>query len=156
MNRRPPHRTAPRGNRLALAAIVDRTQPHTEADVARLMNQVQPALICMLEGTANDKDFARLGTVINLSAFRIQLKGSEVGNSEALMAQLVLAGNALEEARGIRERHGRYGLTGLGRQYLADGIEVYRALVQASSPLQMHRAEEDLWQHLGRSMRRAA
>lgn len=156
MKRTPPRRAAPGGNPLASLSAVDRTQPHTEADVARLMSPVDAALVCMLEGTADDKDFARLGTVVNLSAFRIQLRGSEVGNAEDLMAQLLLAGTALEEASGIKARHGRYGLTGPGRQRLQDGVDVYRALIEASSPLQMYRAEEDLWQHLGRAMRKAA
>jgi hypothetical protein len=156
MKHRPHQRAAPRGNPLASLFAVDRTQPHTPAEVAKILNPVQTALVCMLEGTADDRDFARLGTVVNLSAFRIQLKGAEVGNAEPLMAQLVLAGTALEEARGIKDRHGRYGLSGLGRQHLAAGVEVYRALVEASSPLQMHRAEQDLWQHLGRMERQAA
>lgn len=138
------------------SCIADRTQPHTEADVVRIMNPVQAALVCMLDGAADDKDFARLGACINLAAFRIQLTGAEVGNAEALMERLMQAGAALKEAERIKAQHGRYGLTGPGRHDLSAGVEVYRALVEASSPYQMHLAENDLWKHLGRLERQAA
>lgn len=156
MKRLPPRRTAPRGNPLAALVAMNRTTPHTEAETAALMNPVRAAQVCLLEGVADDKDFARLGTCINLAAFRIHLKGQEIGNAEEMLEQLLLAGNALEEAQGIKARHGRYGVTGPGRQRVADGVDVYEAVVQASSPLQMYRAEQDLWKHLGRLEKRAA
>lgn len=156
MKRTPPRRAVPRGNPLAALVAMNRTAAHTEAETAAVMNLVRAALVCLLEGTADDKDFARLGTCINLAAFRIHLKGQEIGNAEGMLERLLLAGNALEEAQGIKARHGRYGLTGPGRQHVAAGVDVYEAVVQASSPLQMYRAEQDLWKHLTLAERRAA
>lgn len=128
------------------------SQPHSKEKADELMNVTRTALVRMLDGTAEDRHFMRLGVDVNLAAIRAQ----QIGATEQVVEVLTAAGEALKEAEGIHERHGRYGLTGLGRQALSDGIDAFEEILRASSPRQMHEAEKALAVALRRMERAAA
>lgn len=120
------------------------SQPHGEADVARLMNDTEIALVRMLDGTADDQHVRRLGTDINIGWIRAEQLAPQLANPEEVQGAFERAGAALEESKRIRAAHGRYGLTGPGRQALQDGVDAFEVILRASSPREMHHAEEVL------------
>lgn len=124
--------------------VIAISQPHHPAEVARLMVETKAALIRMLEGTAEDRDLARLGTDLNVALVSAQ----RIGNSAQALEVLAGGAEALAAAQGIKARHGRYGLTGPGRAALSEAIDVFESILAASSPMQMHRAEEEVSQLL--------
>jgi len=122
----------------------------SQAEADRILAIVRTALVRMLDGTAEDKHFATLGSIINIAAVR-----AETGtNPEQALQVLGEAGQALEEAMRIRNAHGKYGLTGPGRNQLAEGVEAYAEILRASTPRQMHEAEQTVTRRLAHMNRR--
>lgn len=131
------------------------SQPHTEEHVRRLMETTRVALVRLLEGTAEDIHIGRLGIDVNMGWVRAQ----QIGNAGPLEDIFERAGNALAEAAAIHDRHGRWGLTGPGRLALSEAVDAFEEVLRASSPRQMHEAEERVWrltQAGNRAARRAA
>jgi hypothetical protein len=145
MKRRP-------ANASSWATALYSSQTYSEQKADEIVSLVRIALQRMLDGTAEPVHFMRCGSAVNMAAIRAEQIG---GNGEA-MEILMAAGEALKEAEGIQGRHGKYGLTGLGRLRLATGIEAYEAILRASSPRQMHLAEQELLRRLDHMQRRAA
>lgn len=126
--------------------------PHTDQKATELMNATRAALVRLLDGTAEDKHFMRLGVDINLAAIR----AGQIGATQEVTDILNAAGEALKDCERFHGAGGRYGLTGPGRQHLAAGIDAYEAILRASSPRQMHLAEQELGRLLSRMEARAA
>jgi len=139
-------------NTSSWATALYSSQTYSEQKADEVMALVRIALQRMLDGTAEPGHFMRCGSAVNIAAIRAEQIG---GNAEA-MEILMAAGEALKEAEGIQERHGKYGLTGPGRQRLAVAIDAYEAILRASSPRQMHLAEQELVRRLNHMQARAA
>lgn len=136
---------------LTAAAVYDRhysrnpaSRQYTEAAADAVMVPVRTALQRMLDGTAEPLHFTRVATAINVAGIRAQ----QIGQTPEVEAVLAAAGQALTESQGIHERHGRYGMTGPGRQAITAGIDAYEAILRASSPRQMHEADMALMRYL--------
>lgn len=123
-------------------------QPHTEADVDRLMAKTNTALVRLLDGSAERVHINRLGADIDLAAIRLDQLAKQIENASELRAALECAGAAIRDAVRIHEQHGRYGLSGPGRHDLQAGVDAYEAILRVSSPREMHDAEEALAQAL--------
>ncbi len=141
-----------RANPASFAFIVQSSQPFSEARATVIVNELRVALLRLLEGTADEIHFMRLGVAVNLAAIRAEGMENNAGAVEILMA----AGEALKEAERINDVHGRYGLTGPGRHALAQGVDAYEVVLRASSPRQMHLAEQELGRRLTALERQAA
>lgn len=117
-------------------------QLHAEEVVVENMNRTRLSLARFLEGAAEDIDLARLGGEVNTCY--IALAASAIDGRELVMQRLEAAATALEEARGIKEKHGRYGLTGPGRLALGEGVDAIELTLRATTPRQMSEAELQL------------
>jgi hypothetical protein len=132
------------------AATLWSSMTHTQEAADALMVTTRVALTRMLEGTAEDKHFMRLGVDVNMAFIR----ANQIGATPEVVQTLTAAGEALKAAEGIFERHGKYGLTGPGRLDLMAGVDVFESILRASSPRQMHDAEQELSRHLTRLERK--
>ena len=100
-------------------AIMD-SQPFPERDATAIVNKVRAAMVLLLEGNADPVHFITLGCAVNIASIRAEQI------SPQLVEILAEAGQALNECDRIHDTHGRYGLTGPGRQQLAAGIDAWR------------------------------
>ena len=127
-------------------AILD-SQTFSEEDATKIVNRVRLAFTRLLEGTAEPDHFITLGCAVNVATIRAE------AIDPALVKILQGAGSALMECERINDVHGRYGLTGPGRQRLAEGIDAYEAILRASSPKQMQLAETEVLRRLSAQRR---
>ncbi|HEY8356330.1 MAG TPA: hypothetical protein VIL30_02615 [Ramlibacter sp.] len=125
------------------AVALSNSQTLTEQKATQLMESTRVALVRMLDGSADDVHHQRLGTDINVAFIRLEDDDIE-GEKAPTFEVLQLAGEALNFSARMRQERGRYGLTGPGRQQLADGIEAYEAILRASTPRQMENAQQEL------------
>lgn len=163
MSRKRNHRMRPEVRRHMQAGTIAATFPdqmaswnqlHAEEVVVQNMNLMKASLVRFLEGTAQAADLARLGGEINTCW--IALENSTIEGRELVQQRLQAAGQALEEAKRLRARHGRLGLTGPGRQALGEGVDAIELALRATTPRQMKEAEQALRQHLARMERAPA
>lgn len=127
-----------------LARLIYRSKPFTEAEATTIVNKVRAAMQCMREGVADFDDFIRLGAAINVSAARAE----KIGSADDVQQVLTDAGAAMTACQLRHERTGRLGMTGPELTALATGIDAYEAILRASSPLQMHQAEQEVLRRL--------
>lgn len=110
------------------------------ADGAR--NRVNKALGTLARGAWPDDDtesFDLLAHAIGVTIIRCE----EIGGENPHPMRLAKAGNeALRAIRERRDRVGRWGATRNEQIILAAAVEVYEAILQASSPAQMTAATE--------------
>lgn len=145
MSRKRNHRMKPRPvvlNQMEVAIWA--SSPHSPEEVARLMNDTDAALVLLLDGKADDKHIKRLGTDINVGWIRVEQLEDKLANTEELQACFERAGAAIEECRRVYAKFGRWVLSGPGRHALQDGVDAFRAVLTASSPREMHHAEQVL------------
>lgn len=142
MNRKRPRRQA---NSTSWAHVIFGSQLFSDADATSIVIKVRVALQLLLDGNAGGEDFIRVGCAVNVASVRAE----QIGDSAALLATLAQAGHALKDCERIHDVHGRYGLTGPNRIHLAAGIDAYEALLRASTPRQMHEAEQEVIRRLG-------
>lgn len=125
-------------------------QLHSDVTVGASMVKLRAALVRYLEGNADDRDHALIGGEINTC----WIAAGEIEGGGLVQERLQAAGQALEEGMAIKKRHGRYGLTGPGRLALGEGVDAIELVYRATSPLQLHKAEQELQRLL--RQRRAA
>lgn len=130
------------------STILDR-QPFSEAQATQIVNKVRVALQLLLDGQAESLHFITLGCAVNVASVRAEQIGDE------LVGILAKAGAAMTDAQRIHDTHGRYGLTGTGRQHLMAGIDAYEAILRESTPAQMQLAEREVVRRLGLQERHA-
>lgn len=149
MSRKRNHRMRPEQRALMQRGLLQAVTPdrlaalnqlHTEEEVTRVMNLLRASLVRFLEGTAERADLIRLAGEFNTC----YIAAGEIEGGELVQERLAAAGAALEESQRIHAAHGRYGLTGPGRILLGEGVDALELVLRATSPRQMHDAEQAL------------
>jgi hypothetical protein len=128
------------------AVAISNSQPFAEADATAIVNKVRVSFERLRNGAGEQDDFLRIGCAINVAHMRAQ----NIGGNAEVVAILNDAGLAMHDAQDRKDRIGRYGLTGPGQHAVAAGIDAYEAILRASSPRQMHAAQEALIRRLDR------
>ena len=126
----------------AIAASQDTTPEHADS----IMRPVRAALQALLDGKAGDTEYRRVGSALNVATVR----AGQIGDNDAAVQVLQAASFAMLDCLRIKETHGRYGLTGPGRQAITDGIDLYETILRGSTPRQMYDAERELERMLAR------
>jgi len=126
----------------AIAASRDTTPEHADS----IMRTVRAALQALLDGKAGDTEYRRVGSALNVATVR----AGQIGDNDAAVQVLQAASFAMLDCLRIRHAHGRYGLTGPGRQAITDGIDLYETILRGSTPRQMYDAERELERQLSR------
>lgn len=104
---------------------------------------VRLAFSFLRDGTASPSDFDRLVKAINTA----KIRALEIGAAELIDA--VTAGqHTLSECRRRYTEHGRFGFADLELKSMADALDAYEAIENASSALQM----EEAWRTSLRSL----
>ncbi len=120
----------------AIAASQDTTPEHADG----IMKPVRAALQALLDGKAGDTEYTRVGSALNVAAIRTE----QIGDNDDAVQVLQAASHAMHECLRIRRAHGRYGLTGPGREAIKEGIDLYETILRGSTPRQMYDAEREL------------
>ena len=126
----------------AIATSRDTTPEHADS----IMRTVRAALQALLDGKAGDTEYRRVGSALNVATVR----AGQIGDNDAAEQVLQAASFAMLDCLRIRHAHGRYGLTGPGRQAITDGIDLYETILRGSTPRQMYDAERELERQLSR------
>lgn len=121
-------------------AAVEQNAPICEADANRIMVRARLALHNLLDGEANEQAFMVVACAINVGGARSE----QIDGNKPALAVFDAAGEALTHAQRRNDVHGRYGLSGPEREHVKAAIEIYEQVLRASSPRQMHLAEQEV------------
>ena len=116
-------------------------QTYTPEQAWEIIEPVQVAVQRLLDGTAGDADYKRVGCAFNVGAVRAAHIKGDIAPALAIFQA---AGQAMGHAERLKEQHGKLGLTGPGRQAVREAMEVYEMLIRESSPRQMYDAENEM------------
>ena len=122
------------------------SQDYTPEQAWEIVEPVRVALQSLLDGTAEDAQYRRVGSALNVAAIRTE---QIAGNADAVRV-LEAASHAMLECLRIKHAHGRYGLTGPAREAIKDGIDLYETILRGSTPRQMYDAERELERQLAK------
>ena len=84
------------------------SQDYTPEQAWEIVEPIRVALQSLLDGTAEDAQYRRVGSALNVAAIRTE---QIAGNADAVRV-LEAASHAMLECLRIKHAHGRYGLTG--------------------------------------------
>jgi len=115
-------------------------QTYTPERAWEIVEPVRVALQSLLDGTAEDAQYRRVGSALNVAAIRTE---QIAGNADAVRV-LEAASHAMLECLRIKHAHCRYGLTGPAREAIKEGIDLYETILRGSTPRQMYDAEREL------------
>jgi hypothetical protein len=121
--------------------LITACQPYPKARADEILLRVHSAYEHLKTGGADDDLFDRLGAAINVGLIRAEEIGGPASEGAGVFVRAV---GALIECDAMKTRHGHYGFTGPALGIMAEAIELYEAIVRASTPLQMHRAQEEV------------
>lgn len=113
------------------------SQDYTPEQAWEIIEPVQVAVQRLLDGTADAGDYKRVGCAFNVAAVR----AAQIDGHEPALCIFEAARHAMEHAEQIKQKHGKHGLTGAGREAVREAMEVYEMLIRESSPRQMYDAE---------------
>lgn len=99
----------------------------------------------LVHGTGMQDDFDRVAIAINLAKVRA------LDIDESLADMLERAQDAMAACKARYLRCGRFGFDGPGLQIMAEALDAHEAITDASSPLQMHQAQQVVAAALGRA-----
>ena len=116
------------------------SQDYTPEQAWEIVEPIRVALQSLLDGTAEDAQYRRVGSALNVAAIRAE---QIAGNDDAVQV-LQAASFAMLECLRIKRAHGRYGLTGPAREAIKEGIDLYETILRGSTPRQMYDAEREL------------
>lgn len=119
-----------------LVALKNR-QPIDQSEIDRVDAGVRLAFEKLKTGAGTQADFIVLESAINIALMRAEQIHGEV--VEAMQE----AGRAVLECAGFWKRHGKYVFTGPGMAAIAAGLDVYRQMLELSTPKQMHDAANE-------------
>jgi hypothetical protein len=112
-------------------------QPMAPSEVTRIMCKIHDAFARLRSGETDPDLFDRLAVVMNIGLIRSEAIGQQG-------VELFKAGQAaLMEADDIYGRHGKYGFTGPGLEWMRQAIALYEEILAASTPLQMAKAQDE-------------
>lgn len=112
-------------------------QPFPEAEITRILLKVHDAFAQLRNGSKDPDLFDRLAAVLNVGLVRSE----DIGQQGVEVFKAAQA--ALMEADRIFATHLHYGFTGPGLEAMRGAIALYEEILQASTPLQMHQAQEE-------------
>lgn len=128
--------------------ILDGLQDQPEDNYHSIMALVRTALERLKVGTAEAKDFDRVGAAFNVALVRAE-------SIDWRAVEVMQAGvAALEECDRLQQRHRRYGFTGPGLQAVGDAMNLYEDILRLSPPVLMEQAVEEVAQRLLAQTRR--
>ncbi len=113
------------------------SKTYTPEQAWEIIEPVQVAVQRLLDGTADAADYRRVGSAFNVAAVR----AAQIDGNEPALCIFEAARHAMEHAEQIKQKHGKHGLTGAGREAVREAMEVYEMLIRESSPRQMYDAE---------------
>lgn len=114
--------------------------PANVPDADRIMAEVRLDLYKLENGLVESGDYTHFYSLCDAIG-SAQMRASEIdGDNSAPMTLLNAAGRALHRCWKRRESAEKWGLDGPAIGALADGIEVYEAILRESTPAQMRAA----------------
>jgi hypothetical protein len=109
-----------------------------EEQVQGILLRIHDAFAHLRGGGTHYDLFDRIAVTMNVGLVRSEQIGAE---GVALFKE---AQAALMDAARIRQTHGKYGFTGPHLEVLREAVELYTDILRASSPRQMHLAQEEV------------
>lgn len=126
----------------ALKASLPYSDPVNEADGHKLMASHRTQLQHLLDHTLSAGDTEAhdaMSHVIGMAQIRVMEMGGDGAND--VMTRLNEAAYALQRTRERWEKTQAWGLDGPARSAMVDAMDIYEALMWASTPKQMQRAQ---------------
>lgn len=133
--RKPAPRRAMR-NKLAPINLLGDAAQYVQGGQAASHLVTRACLERLLDGSADTDDYDRVAHTINLAQMRA--RSIDAG----LAAQLEQAQYAVQRCQERYLAHGRFGFDGPGLVMVREAIDAAEAIIDASTPLQMHKAGE--------------
>ena len=116
------------------------SDPVNLPDADRIMSEVRLDLYKLENGLVPADDWVHFYSICDAIG-SAQMRAAEIGgDNSGPMTALNAAGQALYRCHKRHESTGRWGLDGPAIHELADGIEVYEAIMRESTPAQMRAA----------------
>lgn len=122
--------------------LLQAAKPLDPSRVLTIMVKIHDAF-AHIRGGGQDTDlFDRIAVVLNVGLIRSE----QIGQAGVDLFKQGQA--ALMDAVRIKEKHGRYGLTGPALEVLRECIALYEEILSASSALQMARAQNEVMRRI--------
>jgi hypothetical protein len=116
----------------AMHHLMNRLQPFTPSEVARISLPIHISLESLKKGTGTYGDYADLADAINVSMVRAEQIGPQA------IDMLGLARDAMMRTAQRFAKNGCWGFDGPAITEVSDAVDFYDQLLQMSSPKQMH------------------
>jgi len=124
-------------------------RPFPAAELTRILLKVDAAFEHLSTGGADPDHFDRMAAVLNVGLIRAEQIGGDTDPVRNPGVALFLrAQAALMECDEKFGKHGKYGFTGRGLDAMKDAISLYEEILCASSPLQMHRCQQEVMRRI--------
>lgn len=128
----------------AWARALSNSQPTGHAEAVRITNLIRIAFENLKAGTGDADDFSRLAAAINVGIVRGEAIDQEV------VDVMNRACEALLECSRRFAQHGRFGFAGPELAAVADAIDWYSQILEASTPNQMEAAVHESMRRITR------
>lgn len=115
-------------------ALLEECRVYEEREVAHDLLRIRAAFDRLVDGTADQEDFNRVGVAINLA----KIRALEI--SEELADGIERGQDAMVRCKLRFEKTGRWGFDGEGLQDMDYAMEAHEAILVESSPKQMENA----------------
>lgn len=132
--RRRPGERAPKGHPLEGLFVLDNARPHEPGEKAGAHIKTLALFERLVSGAGDEDDFDHVAMVINIA----KVRAIEI---DATLADMIeRAQDAMGRCKARQQRTGRFGFDGPGLTQTRDALDAAQAIIDASSPLQMHHA----------------
>lgn len=115
-------------------ALLEECRVYEESEVAHDLLRIRAAFDRLVDGTADQQDFNRVGVAFNIA----KVRAMEI--EEALADQIEKSQDAMMRCKARYQTHGKFGFDGEGLQACQFALEAHEEILVNSTPKQMENA----------------